>query len=1195
VAGGAPYAELHCHSNFSFLDGASHPDELVEEAARLGLAALAITDHDGMYGVVRFAEAAVSACLPTVFGAEVTLGLARPQTGVPDPEGTHLVVLARDTTGYSRLCKALSAAHLLGRQKGRPLVDLALLAAIGGGAEPDLSSISMSEEASLPPPPVPPGPGTADHWLVLTGCRKGPVPAALVGAGPSAARAELARLQQHFGSGNVAVEIWDHGEPLASARNDALVELACRAGADVVATNNVHYHRRERARLATAIAAVRGRRSLDDMDGWLPPAAGAHLRSGAEQYRRFARYPGAVERAAELGLACAFDLELVAPRLPPFPTPPGHTEATWLRHLTEQGARHRYGTREAPDHPRAYAQIDYELDMIDRLGFAGYFLIVWDIVNFCNSSGIYCQGRGSAANSAVCYALGITRADAVGLGLLFERFLSPERDGPPDIDVDIESERREEAIQYVYRRYGRAQAAQVANVITYRPRSAVRDMGKALGASQGQVDAWARCLDAWGPLPASPLPAGGTGAAAGTSADRGGTGGADRGGTGGATTAAGPTGPGGTAGGVPGAVLDLARETLDFPRHLGIHSGGMVICDRPVAEVCPVEWARMADRSVLQWDKEDCARIGLVKFDMLGLGMLSALHATVDHIKVFYGTELDLAALDQDTAVYEMLCKADSVGVFQVESRAQMATLPRLRPRTFYDLVIEVALIRPGPIQGRSVHPYLRRRNGTEPITYLHPLLERSLAKTLGIPLFQEQLMQMAIDVAGFSAAEADQLRQAMGAKRSAQRMERLRARFYAGMAERGATGPVADQIWQQMAAFANFGFPESHSVSFAYLVYASAWLKLHYPAAFLAGLLDSQPMGFWSPQSLVLDARRHGVRVRRPDVNASAAGSLLEPAGDGTSSRNGNMGHDRALSSGTGNGSKGDGARNDNSTRDRSSNRSGRGSGSPHGNSPAVRLGISYVRTIGPDLAEQIAAGRPYRGMEDVVHRCGLSTAQAEALATAGAFECFGLGRREALWAAGAVAQANHTARAGAVGSAGTVGGAGAPKGPVRERHRASPLPGLVTGTEAPLLPGMSPTELNRADLWATGLSPDSYPTELSRRDLKARGVATAASLSGRRNGARVTVGGLVTHRQRPMTANGVVFVNLEDETGLVNVICPVPIWQRYGQVARSAPALLVRGKLEKVDGAVNVLAASIEVLPLSARTTVLRSRDFH
>jgi len=1132
---GARYAELHCHSNFSFLDGASHPEELVEEASRLGLGALALTDHDGMYGAPRFAEAANAAGLPAIFGAEVTLGLSRPQNGTADPEGTHLVVLARDPTGYTRLCRALSAAHLLGREKGRPRADIALFATIGAGGQLDLSTISQSSEGLLDLP-VPPETGTS-HWLVLTACRKGAVPRALLAAGPSAARAELEHLQRSFGRANVAVEIWDHAEPLASARNDALAELACRCGAEVVATNNVHYHRPGRSRLASALAAVRSRRSLDEIDGWLPAASAAHLRSGAEQARRFARYPGAVERAYELGQECAFDLRLVAPRLPPFPAPPGHTEMTWLRHLATQGALCRYGPRESPSHPRAYAQIDYELEIIDRLGFAGYFLVVWDIVQFCNKADIYCQGRGSAANSAVCYALGITKVDSVSLGLLFERFLSPERDGPPDIDIDIESGRREEVLQYVYRRYGRDRAAQVANVVTYRPRSAVRDMGKALGASQGQVDAWSKQLTGWGPLPAS-------------------------------------------APGIPTAVLGLAREAQGFPRHLGVHSGGMVICDRPVAEVCPVEWARTAERSVLQWDKDDCAWAGLVKFDLLGLGMLSALHATVGHVRAFYGTELDLAALPQDPAVYEMLCKASSVGVFQVESRAQMATLPRLRPRNFYDLVVEVALVRPGPIQGRSVHPYLRRRNGSEPVTYLHPLLEHSLKKTLGVPLFQEQLMQMAIDVAGFSPAEADQLRQAMGAKRSAARMQRLRERFYAGMAERGATGKVADRIWEQMSAFANFGFPESHSVSFAYLVYASAWLKLHYPAAFLAGLLDSQPMGFWSPQTLVSDARRHGVEVRRPDINASSATSLLEPctacepAGQGP-----------RVPSGSQDIAKG----------------------------PAVRLGISYVRGIGPGTASLIAKGRPYSDLEDFVRRSGTNVAQAEALATAGAFDSLGMSRREALWAAGALALAGHGLEVGAKMTAKTSRPAAEPRstsapctaGPEGATRSGSftgalgvaRLSGLTTGAQPPPLPLMSTTELEQSDLWSTGLCTDHYPTEPFRPELDSLGVVPAAFLAKHRHGAVVKVGGIVTHRQRPMTANGVVFANLEDETGLVNVICPPRVWERYGAVARSAPALLVHGKLENAGGAISVLAYRIEALELATgalRSRALRPRDF-
>src|SRR3954451_14266076 len=805
--GSVPYAELHCHSNFSFLDGASHPEELAEEAARLGLEALAITDHDGFYGVVRFAEAAREVGLPTVFGAELSLGLHKPQNGMADPEGTHLLVLARDPGGYARLARVISAAQMRGHEKGKPLYNLSELAQTHGG-----------------------------HWLVLTGCRKGTVPSALVRDGPAAASRALADLVALFGQRNVAVELWDHNDPLDSVRNDALVQLAARAGVECVATNNVHYATPARRPLATALAAVRARRSLDEIDGWLPAAATAHLRAGAEQARRFVRYPGAVERAAALGRQCAFDLRLVTPNLPDYPVPTGHTEMTWLRHLAYEGAERRYGPRQHERVPGAWAQIDHELQMIEALGFPAYFLIVWDIVEFCRRENIFCQGRGSAANSAVCYAIGITNADAVSLGLLFERFLSPERDGPPDIDLDIEHERREEAIQYVYNHYGRDNAAQVANVITYRPKSSIRDMGKALGHPPGQLDAWSKHVEGW-IVQHVPDDAG-----------------------------------------IPANVLELAKQVEGFPRHLGIHSGGMVICDRPVVEVCPVEWGRMEGRTVLQWDKDDCAAAGLVKIDLLGLGMLTVLHLGVDFIQDHYGVDVDLATIPQEDAVYDMLCEADSVGVFQVESRAQMATLPRLKPRTFYDLVVEVALIRPGPIQGGSVHPYIRRRNGQEPVTYLHPLFENSLAKTLGVPLFQEQLMQMAIDVAGFSPGEADQLRQAMGSKRSRERMERLRQRLYDGMAERGVEGEVADRIYDKLAAFANFGFPESHSVSFAYLVYASSWLKLHFPAAFLAALLRAQPMGFWAPHTLVRDARRHGVKVRRPDVNASAAWSTLEP-----------------------------------------------------------------------------------------------------------------------------------------------------------------------------------------------------------------------------------------------------------------------------------------------------------------------------
>ena len=1025
-----PYAELHCRSNFSFLQGVSHPEQLVETAVALGLRALALTDRNGLYGVVRFAEAARALCLPTVFGAEITC-----------PEG-DVVVLARSPRGYAHLSAAISAGQLAG-EKGAPRFTITGLAEFCVG-----------------------------EWWVLTGGASGVLATALHRDGPVAAERVLRRLISSFGRNRLLVELWDHGDPLDSVRNDELVRLADRHDVECVATNDVVYATVAEHRLATAVAAVSRRTSLDVIDPDLPPAATAYLRSGSEQRRRFARYPGVVARTAAVAAECAFDLRLVAPRLPPFPCPEEMDEMSYLRRLVERGAQYRYGPR-PPDaledlslRSRAWHTIDHELGVIAALGFAGYFLVVWDIVQFCERNDILCQGRGSAANSAVCYALGITKVDAVSLGLLFERFLSAERDGPPDIDIDIESGRREEVIQYVYERHGRHHAAQVANVITYRARSAVRDMARALGYAPGQQDAWSKQIDRSFRL------------AAGETLE------------------------------IPAAVLDLATQIEHAPRHLGIHSGGMVMCDRPVSEVCPVEWGRMEGRSVLQWDKDDCAAAGLVKFDLLGLGMLSALHRAIDLIREHRGVEVDLATIPQEDEVYAMLCRADTVGVFQIESRAQMATLPRLKPRRFYDLVVEVALIRPGPIQGGSVHPYIRRRNGKEPVTYLHPLLENSLGKTLGVPLFQEQLMQMAIDVAGFTPAQADELRQAMGSKRSRARMLRLRDRLYAGMARNGITGDIADQIFMKMQAFANYGFPESHSVSFAYLVYASAWIKLHEPAAFCAALVNSQPMGFWSPHSLVQDARRHGVVVRSPDLNASGHEATLEQCTESSGGL-------------------------------------------------AVRLGVSSVRGISSELAREIAVTRPFSDMEDLVRRVPrVQQAHLESLATAGVFdECFGARRRDALWSAGAVAQS-----------------------------RPDRLAGITVGATAPYLPGMAPMEQLVADLWSTGISTRGHPTELLRGELSRLGVVAARDLS-KVGTTKVTVAGTVTHRQRPMTARGVTFINLEDETGLINVVCSQGCWARYRRVAHGAGALFVRGRLEVGDGGVvNVVAEHIAPLVMPA-----------
>ena len=1031
----ATYGELHAHSGFSFLDGASDPEELVVEATRLGLSGLALCDHHGLYGVVRFSEAARALGLASVFGSEITLDGNDDRVGVSDPSGEHLVLLARSPAGYARLSRMLALAHLERGEKGAP-------------------RFTLDDVASC-----------AHEWLVLTGCRKGPLTRALMNEGPRAAQRSLSRLIERFGRENVAVEIWDHGAPDDVARNDVLAELAVRSDVAVVATNNVHYATPRDFPRANVLSAIRARKSLEEMEGWLSASPLAHLRSDAEQRRRFARWPGVVDRAGELVSELAFDLRLVAPNLPAFLTPEGHDEQSYLEEIVAKGATHRYGSRDAERVAGAWRQIDHELGVIKTLGFAGYFLTVWNITEFCRANNIYCQGRGSAANSAVCYSLGITNADAVALNLFFERFLSPARDGPPDIDVDIESGRREEVIQYVFTRYGRHHAAQVAAVITYRSRSALRDVARALGHSEEEANYFRDHVNRS---------------------------------TMSATDAA-----------VPELLTTMASELLDRPRHLGIHSAGMVLCDRPVLEVCPVEWGRMPGRSVLQWDKDDCAAIGLVKFDLLGLGMLEALHRAVDSVEAFHGVALDLATLPQDDAVYDLLCEADTVGVFQVESRAQMATLPRVQPRCFYDLVIEVALIRPGPIQGHAVNPYIRRRRGDEPVTYLHPRLEPILQRTLGVPLFQEQLMEMAVAVAGFSPAEADELRQAMAAKRSELRMMKLKSRFYAGMKENGISGSAADQLFDALAAFANFGFPESHSVSFAHLVYCSAWIKVHYPAAFLVSLLNAQPMGFWSTQSLVADAKRHGVRVLRPDVNVSDVGASLE--------------------------------------------------GDPE--RPLVRLGLGDVRSIGTELAERVVAGAPWENSTDLVRRAGLQQHHLEALAAAGALDAFGASRRALTWSAGAAAQA------------------------LPDR-----LPGVVTGLVAPSLPTVSEMERVADDLWSMGLTTEATAMELVRASLNERGVTRASALFAAESG-RVMVAGVVTHRQQPETANGAVFVNLEDETGHVNVIFSKGAWARWGSVASNKPALVIRGSLERGQGVVTLTAEYVEPLTLGS---VAPSRDW-
>lgn len=1092
------YAELHCHSSFSFLDGASGPDHLVVEAVRLGLHALAITDHDGFYGAPLFAETAQlyargeDGDLRTIYGAELSLGLSRPQQGVADPEGSHLLVLARGVEGYHRLAAAITDAHLHGDEKGRPVYDLDELADRGRG-----------------------------HWLVLTGCRKGDVRRALASGGPAAAAASTSRLVELFGADHVAVELTDHGYPTDTGHNDLLAAVAAELGLPVVATNNVHHARPSDHRLATAMAAVRARRSLAEMDGWLPASGAACLRSGEEMARRFARYPGAVARTVDLADQVAFDLQKAAPRLPKNGIPDGHSPMSWLAELTERGFERRYRGTDLEE--RARRRIEHELAVIERKDFAGYFVIVHDIVDFARTQRILCQGRGSAASSAVCYALGITAIDPVFYDLPFERFISSNREEEPDIDVDFDSDRREEVIQWVYDVYGRHNAAQVANVIGYRPKMAIRDAAKALGHSPGQQDAWSKQVTSW--------------------------------------TKVVPDGDHD----VPQPVVELANEFLGAPRHLGIHSGGMVLTERPIGEVCPIERARMDRRTVLQWDKDACEFMGLVKFDLLGLGMLSALDHMMRITEQHLGEPWELSTIPkEEPAVYDMLCRADSVGVFQVESRAQIGTLPRLRPREFYDLAIEIALIRPGPIQGGAVHPYIRRATGREDVSYAHESLVPVLSRTKGIPLFQEQLMDMARVLGDCTRDEADLLRRAMGSKRGVERIESIKDKLYAGMARKGLTDAEADAIYLQILSFANFGFAESHALSFAKLVYASSWFKLHYPAAFLAALLRAQPMGFYSPQSLVHDARRHGVEVQRPDLRHSAATADLEATGPQpavTGLDTCHLDHPERTEWVDGTPDPTPGHRRDTAY--------------------AVRLGLDSVRGIGLDVARRIVAARnerPFADQVDLSRRAGLDARQLEALATAGAFDNgFGdrpgpgaTGRRQALWDAGWTETPDQ-------------------------------LEGIRVVGPAPPLPGMDDVEITLADLWATGVTPEGHPFAHLRDLLRRSGVRSIADLAAEEPLRRLSVAGLVTHRQRPGTAGGVTFLNLEDETGMLNVVCTVGVWRRHRRTAAGSAAMVVRGILERQDGVTNLVAdrlSPIEDLHPEAGRALRarhRSRDFH
>ncbi|OQC42112.1 MAG: Error-prone DNA polymerase [Acidobacteria bacterium ADurb.Bin051] len=1042
-----PYVELHAASAFSFLDGASLPEDLVARAAELELPGLALLDRNGVHGLPRLHQAARRAGLRALAGSEVVLA-GEPGTTPPGPFSPRLPLLVANAAGYRNLCRLLTVAAR-GRKKGEAAADWEQLAAHAGGL-----------------------------WA-LTGGSEGPLSRALATGGLDAARALLERLVATF-PGRVAVELQRHGRREEEHRNRALVDLARRLRLPLVATNGVRYARAEEKPLHDLLTALRHHTSLDAAGRLLAAHRERHLKSATEMARRFHDLPAALAGTAELAARLDFTLTDLGYRFPEYPVPPGESASSWLRRVTWEGARSRF----RPLTTRAQAQLERELALIEKLDLAGYFLIVWDLVTFCRREGILCQGRGSAANSAVCYALAITAVDPVKMGLLFERFLSEERGEWPDIDLDLPSGApRERVIQHVYARYGPHGAAMTANVITYRDRSAAREVARALGFAPEQGERLARRLGSFRRDLARGEPR---------------------------ELAAELT----AAGLDPAATrvrhfAALWQQIQNLPRHLGQHSGGMVIAAGRLDEIVPLEPAAMPGRVVIQWDKDDCADLGILKVDLLGLGMLNALAEAIPLVREHEKVHLDLAHLPPDDAeVFAMLRAADTVGVFQVESRAQMASLPRHAPRRFYDLVVQVAIIRPGPIVGGMVHPFFERRLGRAPVEYPHPSLAPILARTLGVPLFQEQLLRIAMVAAGFTGGEAEELRRAMGHKRSVARMRAIEARLRAGMAARGIGAEAREQIVQAITSFALYGFPESHAASFALIAYASAYLKRHHPVAFLVALLNSWPLGFYHPATLVQDARRHGVRVLPIDVHASGWRCRWE-----------------ALPEGGG----------------------------------ACRLGLRFLAGLRREAGEAIARARregPFRSLDDLRRRARLRADELDTLATAGALASLGLTRRGALWqAALAVRPAPPLFTAETAG----------------EAAAAAPSP----------LPEMSPRERTAADFATAGLTTGRHPLAHLRPGLAARGIVPAAALARLPHGERVRTAGAVIVRQRPGTAKGVLFLALEDETGIAQAIVQPRLFRAVRERLTGTRGLVVEGIVERRDGAVSLRAERLWPLP--------------
>jgi len=1067
------YIELHAASAFSFLEAASAPEFFIERAIEIDMPAMALTDRNGLYGAARFHTSAKNNGAKAHIGAEIAVSSfgkrLTPPAHLPNKfpnEPPRIVLLSKSQTGYQNLCQLITRFKMREATKAE-----------GAATFDDLEQFS-------------------EGLICLTGGEEGPLASALAHDGEAAAAQQLDRLASIYGPSNIYVELQRHHERQEESRNISLLSIAAQLRLPIVATNGVRCATEQDRELLDVFTSIRNHTTVHEAGRLLSRNCLRYLRSAREMHVLFRDLPEAFANTRIISERLEFTLNNLGYEFPRYPISGADSMDSFLAKRVDEGIRKRYSSAlKRPLLEKALKQAQHELALIAHLGFAGYFLIVWDIIRYCQLNGFLVQGRGSAANSVVCYALEITAVDPIGMELLFERFLSESRGEWPDIDLDLPSgDHREKVIQHIYEKYGALGAAMTANVITYRGRSAAREVGKVLGFDDQQLAKLSGLVGHWEWRGANDT--------------------MDKHFDNAGLDVRHPR---------VAKYLELCSKIYDLPRHLGQHSGGMVICAGMLNRIVPIEHASMPGRTVVQWDKEDCSDLGLIKVDLLGLGMMAVLKDSLDLIPRHYDTQINLASLPEDPLVYKTLCKADTVGMFQVESRAQMASLPHNAPNRFYDVVVQVAIIRPGPIVGKMMHPYMRRRQGQEEVTYPHPLLEPVLKRTLGVPLFQEQLLRMAMVVASFSGSEAEELRRAVGMRRSMQRMKNLEGRLREGMTRNGLTAAVQDNIVQAISSFAMYGFPESHAASFALIAYASAYLKVHYLAAFLCGLLNNQPMGFYAPAVLIKDAQRHGLRVRPICIQHSDWLCTIEHETDGSLS---------------------------------------------------VRIGLNYAKGLRQSAVEALIAARtssgPFRSVDDLALRVPvLNRKDLVLLAHIGALNSIGdvAHRRDALWQVEAV---------------------GRKSGPLLNIDSDT----AIRSSQMPLRK-MTTDERLAADYSGTGLTCGPHPMTYHRVLLRQQGYISANELSRHDNNSSVRIAGSVIARQRPGTAKGFVFLSMEDETGIANVIITPDLFERERVTVTRTRFLDVEGMLQIQNSVIHVKAHRVR--PIDITTADVRSHDFH